>query len=213
MIEQSAIRCGEVYNLETPGYLLGALADEGGANLYGEPMYRLVWGWSRHELRAGEFHEFDDSGNWVGAKFDVRMEPRYYPRDRFHLEVWMPPGIYGTPEEWYAVTRRVVGGRFVEHLGEYPSRGEYEHVCVCQTRLGEFVMPTEQAVRDVVRWHQTARLRTSGDIRKEITMTEDEKKEARRRMARDVIDGNVKAFPWRTWTPVPGLARQPVFAN
>lgn len=212
MSETDTIRCGEVYDLQVPGYLQAALADEGGLNPYNEPNYRLVWGWSRHEFRAGECHEFDDSGNWTGVRIDIRKEPRYHPRDRFHLEVWVPPGLYGTPEEWYTLTRRIVGGSFIEHLGEYPSRGDYEQVCACQTPTGGFVVPTEQATRDIIRWHKRARLRTPGQIRSDLNATRDAQQASRVGKMHDVIDGKVKAFPWRTWTPVPGLAQQPIFS-
>ena len=210
MIETGIIRCGEVYDLDVPGYLRDAVLDEGGFNIFGEPNYRLVWGWSRHEFRAGEFHEFDDSGNWTGVRLDIRKEPRYPQRDRFHLEVWMPPNTYGTLEAWYTLTRRIVGGHFVEHLGEYPSRGDYEQVSVCQTADGGFVLPTEQATRDIIRWHKRSRLRSSSEMKSAHNAEQEAQKAARAGRIHDIIDSKVKAFPWREWVATPGLADQPL---
>lgn len=213
MLETGAIRCGESYDLAVPAHLQRALSDEGGLNRYGEPIYRLVWGWSRLELRVGEFHEFDDHGNWIGARLDTRHEPKYGDKpDRYHLELWVPPEKYGSPADWYAVTRKVVAGRFVEHLGEYPSRGDYERICTCQTPTGGYVLPTEQAVRDLVRWHKTAKTRTPVEIRAQLEEADRKRAAARKNRMIDAIDGNARAFPWRVWMPTSGPLPKPLVA-
>lgn len=198
------ITCREVYTLDVPADVKRVLVEEGGLNRYREPNYRLVWGWSRLETRAGEFHEFDDSGNETGVRLEVRREPKYWPRDRFHLEVWVPPETYGSPADWFAITKKYVRGESVEHLGEYPHRGDYERVSVCQTPSGDFVMPTAEAVRDMVRWHRAALLRTSAEKKAEFDARDEYEKNASRSRMHDIIDTYAKAFPFRTWVPVSG---------
>ena len=198
------ISSGESYDLKVPENIQRAAAHEGGLNRYGTPNYRIVWGWSRKELRAGLMTIFDDSGNDISREMVEEWQPKYWPRDRFHMEVWVPPESYGTPEQWTKDTAATVNGTFVHRLGAYPDKGDYEHLFTCQGRDGEFVMPTEAAVIEVIRWHKRLRNRTSEEIQADIDEEIRQSKETRQQRYRDIIDSEVKAFPWRIWMPVSG---------
>src|SRR5579871_6932287 len=112
---------------EAPADVAREVASAGGRNLYGEPNYRAVWGWSRLDWIGGKWEDRDAAGNLLREAVEVRREPKYLPHDRWHIERWMPPESYGSPEAWHAETREFAGGRSVAALGPYPSRGDYEH--------------------------------------------------------------------------------------
>jgi hypothetical protein len=87
------------------------LARAGGANLFGEPMFRPVWGWC--ETRIGTI-------------------PRYpHALSQWLILRWVAPAIshFGTRTEWYEP--RYEGGERIpspadEFREEWPSRGAYE---------------------------------------------------------------------------------------
>jgi hypothetical protein len=118
------------------------LARAGGLNRFGEPNFRAVWGWSRLAWIGGKFEDRDASGALVRETVALRLEPKYAPLDRWHIERWCPPEMYGSPEDWRAATLEVHDGRSVAALGPYPSRGEYEHVFTVEDARGEFVQLT-----------------------------------------------------------------------
>jgi hypothetical protein len=101
------------------------LARAGGLNRFGEPNFRAVWGWSRLAWIGGKFEDRDASGTLVRETVALRLEPKYAPLDRWHIERWCPPEIYGSPEDWRAATLEVHDGRSIAALGPYPSRGEF----------------------------------------------------------------------------------------
>jgi hypothetical protein len=49
----------------------------GGVNPHGEPNFRLIWGQSKENFA------YDD--------ITGTMQPKYLPRDSWHLEAWLPP--------------------------------------------------------------------------------------------------------------------------
>jgi len=124
----------------------------GGVNRFGEANYRAVWGWSRLDWIGGKWEDHDaQTGGLVREVIELRREPKYLPHDRWHIERWMPPESYGSPEAWHAATTEFVGGRKVAALGPYPSRGEYEHCFTLEGTRGEFVQLTSAAARHVAR--------------------------------------------------------------
>lgn len=76
-----------------------------GANLYGEPNYRLIW--SERKML------------WFGGQ--MCPEYTYLPYPGWVLEAWTSPEKdAGTPEQWERTTHGL--------LGPYPSRGTYNFV-------------------------------------------------------------------------------------
>ena len=49
---------------DAPKEIQALAAIVGGLNFYGEPKYRVVWGWSRLTLIGGEWTDLDASGNY-----------------------------------------------------------------------------------------------------------------------------------------------------
>lgn len=115
---------------QAPQWAERALLVAGGLNTFGEPNYRLVWGWSRLGWIGGEWKDRNPSGDLLRRVIEVRKVPRYMPFDRWHLERWCPPELYGSPRNWYRQTLETYDGRAIEALGPYPYRGDYEHSMV-----------------------------------------------------------------------------------
>lgn len=115
----------------------------GGLNRFGEPLYRVVWGYNRIVPMHGEWQEFEQyaatltdryTGHSETRKFtklvrsvvETRMVPKYLPGNCWHLEMWRPPEEYGDPAEWTRLGQEVIGGLTVDTAGPFPHRGEYE---------------------------------------------------------------------------------------
>lgn len=124
---------------EAPESLERQLARAGGLNRFGEPNYRVVWGWSRLSWIGGKWTNFDSNGNITSERVELRMEPKYFPVDRWHIERWLSPEEYGSPKQWYAQTVEREDGIAIPALGPYPSRGDYEHCFTVETARGEFL--------------------------------------------------------------------------
>jgi hypothetical protein len=105
-----------------PPGLQDRIARAGGRNLYDEPNFRIVWGWSRLD--------------WIWSRKAGGYERRpKYPnkKNRWLLEQWKPALAYGTKESWIRQTRAWIYGLPIEVNGPYPSRGDYELVHVIET--------------------------------------------------------------------------------
>jgi hypothetical protein len=135
-----------------------ALALAGGYNRLGEPNYRAVWGWSRLDWIGGKWEDRDPAtGRLLREIVELRREPKYAPHNRWHIERWMPPESYGSPEAWRAQTVEIVNGRSIPALGPYPSRGDYEHCFTLEGPHGEFVQLTPAVARHIARAIETSR--------------------------------------------------------
>jgi hypothetical protein len=134
---------------EVPAAVQERVARAGGSNRYGEPNFRVVWGGARLAWIGGRWTDRDASGNIVRETIELRRAPKYVPHDRWHVERWMPPEAYGSPEEWYAQTIEVEDGICIAALGPYPSRGEYEHCFTLESASREFI-PLSAAACDWV---------------------------------------------------------------
>ena len=144
---------------EAPAAVARALALAGGRNMFGEPNYRAVWGWSRLDWIGGKWEDRDPaSGALVREVIELRREPKYLPHNRWHIERWMPPESYGSPGAWHAQTMEIVNGRNVPALGPYPSRGDYEHCFTLEGLQGEFVQLTPAVARHIARAIETSRV-------------------------------------------------------
>jgi hypothetical protein len=135
-----------------PADVVHRLTAAGGRNRFGEPNFRAVWGWCRLGWIGGKWEDRDSqTGELVRETVGVRLEPKYIPFDRWHIERWCPQEMYGSPEEWQEQTAELVDGKTVAALGPYPSRGEYEHVFTLEGRRGEFVQLTPAIVEQLSR--------------------------------------------------------------
>ncbi len=142
---------------DAPANVARALALAGGCNRFGEPNYRAVWGWSRLDWIGGKWEDRDAHGVLVREVIELRREPKYLPHDRWHVERWMPPESYGSPEAWHAETMEIENGRGIAALGPYPSRGDYEHCFTLEGPRGEFVQLTPAVARHIARAIEASR--------------------------------------------------------
>ncbi len=142
---------------EPPVSLCERLVQAGGTNRLGEPNFRVVWGGSRLGWIGGKWVDRDTNGNAIRETVELRQAPKYTPIDRWHIERWMPPEDYGSPEEWYARTMEVENGVRVPALGPYPSRGEYEHCFTLAGANNEFIPLSAAACDWVIRAVEWAR--------------------------------------------------------
>lgn len=149
---------------ETPPDIQQLLARAGGRNCFGEPNFRVMWGWSRLSWIGGRWIDRDAHGNVVCERIELRYVPKYIPHDRWHIERWMPPESYGSPELWYALTFETEDGIRVPALGPFPRRGEYEHCFTLQGPRGEFIPLSPAACDAVVRAIAWARLQRPRDL-------------------------------------------------
>lgn len=140
-----------------PAEVAERVARAGGANRFGEPNFRVVWGGSRLAWIGGRWTDRDAHGNVIREAVELRRVPKYLPHDRWHIERWMPPEAYGSPGQWYAQTIEVEDGIRVPALGPYPSRGEYEHCFTLENARGEFVPLNAAACDWIVRAIEWAR--------------------------------------------------------
>jgi hypothetical protein len=67
---------------------------------------------------------------------EYRRVPRYGSLQRWVLEKWCPPEMYGTPELWDEENLDENSGLLT--LGPFPNRGEYEHVYTFEVN-GQYV--------------------------------------------------------------------------
>ncbi len=152
-----------------PADVVRRLTAAGGNNRYGEPNFRAVWGWSRLGWIGGKWEDRDSqTGEVVRETISVRLEPKYIPFDRWHVERWCPPEMYGSPQEWEQQTAEVIDGTTVAALGPYPSRGEYEHVFTMEGPHGEFVQLTPAIVEQLSRMIEVSRRVQRSDGRESL---------------------------------------------
>lgn len=121
-----------------PESIARRLTTAGGANRFGTPNYRLVWGESRIVPITGRW---DDNGT-----IETRFEPKYFPTERWHLEKWCPPEDYGTPEKWELAGREIWGAVTVDTAGPFPSSGDYELVLTLQEPKTGGYLPLDATV-------------------------------------------------------------------
>lgn len=137
---------------DTPDNVAQRLARAGGINRFGEPNYRAVWGWNRLAWIGGKFVEHDPAtGSLLREVVELRQEPKYPSVNRWHIERWVPPEVYGSPRLWYTQTIERENGVSIPALGPYPSRGEYEHCFTLEGPNGEFIQLTPTAAEHIAR--------------------------------------------------------------
>jgi hypothetical protein len=134
---------------DTPEEVAAVLRVAGGVNYFGEPIYRAMWGWNRLDWIGGKFEDRDEHGLLVREFIGLRYEPKYTPRNRWHIERWIPPEQYGSPQAWAAQTLEIDGAQNIPALGPYPDRGDWEHCFTLEGPQGEFLQLTPAAARHI----------------------------------------------------------------
>ncbi len=178
----------------TPEHVARRLHRAGGSNRYGEPNYRVVWGWNRLAWIGGTFCDRDEQGNLLREVVDLRLEPKYPSVNRWHVERWVPPEAYGSPRTWYAQTVERANGVSVAALGPYPARGDYEHCFTLQGPDGAFVQLTPAIVEHVARAVEWSRGFGRAQHRHCMDRREGRKERSYESWAYDVLDDQVPAF-------------------
>jgi len=179
----------------TPETVAHRLARAGGSNRYGEANYRAVWGWNRLAWIGGKFEDRDlASGSLLREVVELRQEPKYPAVNRWHIERWVPPEVYGSPRAWYAQTIERENGVSIPALGPYPSRGEYEHCFTLESPRGEFVQLTPTIAEHIARAIEWSRKFSRGTQRASLHSREAREDRSYEQWAFDVMDDAVPAF-------------------
>jgi hypothetical protein len=189
---------------ETPGTVARRLERAGGRNVFGEANYRAVWGWNRLAWIGGKFDERDpQTGSLLREIVELRLEPKYPAVNRWHIERWVPPEVYGTPRQWYAQTSELANGRSVPALGPYPSRGEYEHCFTLEGPRGEFVQLTPSIAEQIARAIEWSRRQPRAARRRAIESRQGREERCYDAWAYGVLDDAVPAFHRQPFITVP----------
>jgi|SRR5215471_18122176 len=175
--------------------LQARLTTVGGRNLYGEPMYRLVWGWSRLTPMAGKWTDRDSEGYPIREVIELRMEPKYFMTlNRWIVERWAPAEFYGSPAYWKLKTTIYEDGIPIEALGGYPSRGDYE-CCFVIERDDQFVQVTPRILDEVIfRMEYQAEQFSASERAVIAAQKEEAKRLAEEQWALDCVDDSFDAF-------------------
>lgn len=188
---------------EAPEPLQRQVARAGGLNRFGEPNYRVVWGWSRLSLIGGKWADYDAHGNLLAERIEMREVPKYLPTNRWHLERWMPPESYGSPKQWYAQTIEREDGILIPALGPYPRRGEYEHCFTLQSPHGEFLGLTPAACEHIVRAVEFSRTQNAWLMKLALRKREEDEAKAWDARADAILNDATPAFDGHTFVTAP----------
>jgi hypothetical protein len=180
---------------ETPENVAQLLRRAGGINRLGEPNYRAIWGRNRLAWIGGKFEERDPAtGSLLREVVELRQEPKYPAVNRWHIERWVPPEVYGSPRAWYAQTIERANGVSIPALGPYPSRGEYEHCFTLEGSDGEFVQLTPTVAEHIARAIEFSRHAPRSRKRRSINEREARADRAYDAWAYDLLDDATPAF-------------------
>jgi len=179
---------------ETPESVARRLELAGGRNRFGEANYRAVWGWNRLAWIGGKFEDRDEHGALIRERIELRKEPKYPAVNRWHIERWVPPEVYGSRRAWYVQTNEIANGQSVAALGPYPSRGEYEHCFTLETPEGEFVQLTPTVAEHIACAIEYSRGKPRGLSRKKLYDREAREDRTYENWAFDLLDEAAPAF-------------------
>jgi hypothetical protein len=179
---------------DTPENVAHRLVRAGGANRFGEPNYRAVWGWNRLAWIGGKFEDRDEYGALLRERIELREEPKYPAVNRWHIERWLPPEAYGSPRHWYSQTVERENGISIPALGPYPSRGEYEHCFTLESPRGEFLQLTPTVAEHIARAIEFSRGVTRAKSRAHLYNRAQSQEQKYETWAYDVLDDAVPAF-------------------
>jgi hypothetical protein len=183
----------EIY--DAPEAVAQLLKRAGGVNRFGEANYRAMWGWNRLAWIGGKFEDRDpETGSLLREVVELRQEPKYPAVNRWHIERWVPPEVYGSPRAWYAQTIERAGGISIPALGPYPSRGEYEHCFTLEGPSGEFVQLTPTVAEHIARAIEFSRHAPRSRKRRSVDDREQREERAYDDWAYDMLDDATPAF-------------------
>jgi hypothetical protein len=166
----------------------------GGRNPFGEPNYRAVWGWNRLAWIGGKFEDRDETGALVREVVQLRREPKYPQVNRWHIERWVPPDVYGSPRGWYAQTVEHANGVSIPALGPYPSRGDYELCFTLEGAQGQFVQLTATAAEQIARAIEWSRCCPRSVSKRALDDRQKREEQAYDAWAYDMLDDAAPAF-------------------
>lgn len=214
---------GTVERRECPAHITEALRVAGGENCFGDPNFRVVWGWNRIVPIHGEWEEWEQCvatlrdkltgytesrqvTRLVRSVIETRHVPKYLPANCWHLEMWRPPEEYGSPEEWHKMGEEVIQGLTIDTSGPYPTRGEYE-LCYPLTSDGSShgipVMLVADVVAEIVQMIKVGRERFNYQQRRAaIEQRERLKEEGLTKRMRDMLKDGMKPFAGETFVTV-----------
>jgi hypothetical protein len=180
---------------DTPETVAHRLERAGGANRFGEANYRAVWGWNRLAWIGGKFEDRDPAtASLLREVVELRQEPKYPAVNRWHIERWVPPEVYGSPRAWYAQTIERENGISIPALGPYPSRGEYEHCFTLEGPRGEFTQLTPTIAEHIARAIEWSRRLPRAEQRTGLYSREARADRNYEQWALDVMDDAAPAF-------------------
>ncbi len=179
---------------DTPEAVAHRLQRAGGINRFGEANYRAVWGWNRLAWIGGRFEDRDEHGALLRERIELRKEPKYPAVNRWHIERWLPPEVYGSPRAWYAQTIERENDVSIPALGPYPSRGEYEHCFTLESPRGEFVQLTPTIAEHIARAIECSRSNSRAKSRSRLYEREQRTERSYDQWAFDLMDDAVPAF-------------------
>jgi hypothetical protein len=107
------IVCREQRDLRPAPEWQAHLTKLGGLNRFGDPNYRIIWGWANAE---------------------------YYPenlRSFFHFERWLPPESIDSEEHWEAMNKREEANGDHAATVAFPRKGSYFWIWTCRLPGGE----------------------------------------------------------------------------
>ncbi|HEY4741753.1 MAG TPA: hypothetical protein VIH76_14250 [Candidatus Acidoferrales bacterium] len=189
---------------DTPSAVAEVLARAGGRNRFGEPNFRVVWGWSRLSWIGGRWTDHDAHGNIIRSTIELRRVPKYLPFDRWHIERWIAPEIYGSPKIWHAATLEREDGILVSVLGPYPSRGEYEHCFTLAGKGGEFISLDPAACAKIARAIEWARRQPHARSRRALDTRESLRERESDSRIDEVLDDDAPAFHSQPFVTIAG---------
>jgi hypothetical protein len=180
---------------DTPEAVARRLRSAGGINRFGEANYRAVWGWNCLAWIGGKFEERDSStGSLLREVVELRQEPKYPVVNRWHIERWVPPEVYGSPRAWYAQTIERENGVSIPALGPYPARGEYEHCFTLEGPRGEFLQLTPTVAEHIARAIEFSRHAPRAKSHAGLYEREQRTERSYDQWAYDVLDDAAPAF-------------------
>lgn len=179
---------------DTPDVVAYRLKQVGGINRFGEANYRAAWGWNRLAWIGEKFEERDEHGALLRERIELRQEPKYQAVNRWHIERWVPPEVYGSPRQWYAQTIERENGISIPALGPYPSRGEYEHCFTLESPRGEFLQLTPTIAEHIARAIECSRRFPRAMSRSRLYEREQRAERNSDQWAFDILDDAVPAF-------------------
>lgn len=213
-----------VTHFKCPAHIAKELRLAGGENPYGEPMFRVCWGYDRIVPITGEWQEFeqfiatlrDKQTGYTESRpvtrlkrsvIETRLVPKYLPGNCWHLEMWRPAEEYGSPENWAKLGEEVIQGLTIDTSGPYPARGEYElcyPLTTDGTSQGEPIPLIGDVVAEIVGMIKVGREQFTFQQRKAaIEQREALKEEGLMKRTRDMLKEGMKPFAGESFIVVP----------